>query len=66
MANKTCVLGNVQLRDYLELVADFLNLDAHPNIPSSNNQSISSVCGSEENVIITNKVNTGVELLYSR
>ena len=47
IADKTHILGNVQLREDFELAADFLNLAAPLKCPDSNTRSISSICGSE-------------------
>ena len=44
IAAKTHIIGNVQLREDFELSADFLNLSAPANIPSSNTQSIRYLC----------------------
>ena len=61
---RTHILGNVQLREDFELSADFINLDAPASIPISNTQSIRYLCVREENFIIPDKINTGVELRY--
>ena len=64
IAIKNHIIFNVQLWEEFELAADFINLDAPLNSPVSNTQSNSYICGSEENIIITNKGNKGVEIKY--
>ena len=60
IATKPHILSNVQILEDFELTANFINLAAPLKSPVSNNQSIISLCGSEENFIIPNKWNTGV------
>ena len=62
IADNTHIIGNLQLREAFEFAADFLNLSATPNIPSSNTQYISSVCVSVENTNIPKKVEAEVDL----
>ena len=62
IASNSHIIGDVKLREDFEIATDFIHLDAPPNTPRSNNQSIRYVCGIEENVIIPDNVKTGVEM----